>query len=267
MNITKDDWIRMYNEEYIGKSLSLPMLANKYHCGTTTIHRNFTKNNLKCRSHSEKSRKYKCNYYYFDNIDCEEKAYFLGLIYSDGYITGNAFGIALKSNDIEILEKLALCMSSTHKIKIYRNNGYGSYHNPTEYCRLIIKNQHLVDSLIKNGVEYHKSLKLKPPKLDDYLIRHFIRGFMDGDGSIYESCKSYTVSFTGVPEMLNYIGDHIKSKGIIKRYKLYPEHMSDVTYSLKIGGNIQSKNLLLYLYDNSKIYLKRKHDIYLHINN
>ena len=265
--MTDSDWIRIYYEDYIGRNMSLPMLANKYHKGTTTIHRNFTKNGLKCRNHSEKSRKYKCNYNYFDEIDCEEKAYFLGFIYADGYVTGNAFGIALASKDVEIINILLRCMDSTHEIKKYMNNGYGGTYKKTEYVRVIIRNEHLVNTLIQHGVLRKKSKILEPPQIDNKFIRHFIRGYMDGDGSIYQCDNSYTVSFTGTKNMLKYIGDFIENQGIIRRYTLYPEHHSTEIFSLKIGGNIQAKKLLDLLYKESNIYLKRKHDIYLQINN
>lgn len=265
INITEEEWKRIYYVEYVEQRLSIPKLAEKYHLGSTTIHRNFKKYGLKCRSHSEKSRKYQCDYHYFDIVDCEEKAYFLGLIYSDGYITGNCFGISLKQDDVDIIEKLKKCLNSTHPIRTYTNKGYGGYENPTVYNRLIIRSEVLVKSLINQGVKYNKSGFLLPPTLPHDLIRHFIRGFMDGDGSIYTSCRSVTVSFTGTLDMLNYIGNYMVEEGIIKRFSLYPERNSDVVMSLKIGGNIQSRNLLHHIYDNSTVYMNRKHNIFLNL--
>lgn len=45
--------------------------------------------------------------FFFDNIDTEEKAYWLGFFFADGYLTqsSNAVGIELKATKIEHLEK------------------------------------------------------------------------------------------------------------------------------------------------------------------
>ena len=47
-------------------------------------------------------RKYQVNEFFFDEIDSEEKAYWLGFIYADGYVNtnGNKFGINLSLKDI-----------------------------------------------------------------------------------------------------------------------------------------------------------------------
>lgn len=48
--------------------------------------------------------KYSINESYFEKVDSEDTAYFLGLMYSDGYIVNNYFGISLLKKDKEILE-------------------------------------------------------------------------------------------------------------------------------------------------------------------
>lgn len=243
---------------------SLPMIQKKYGYPVSTTHKNFQRLGLPCRSVKENGHVYKYNYHYFDAIDTQEKAYFLGLLYADGYVTSNAMGIALKSDDIAILEYLLDCMESDAKPCIYTNKGYGGVYKPTEYCRVIIRNTHLRNTLVKHGVLPHKSQCLLPPSLDEEMISHFIRGFMDGDGSIWGT-KQKAVSFTGTTEMLSFIGEFAIKNGIIKRYKLYPEHHSSVTYSLKIGGNIQAEKFLDLLYKDATVYLERKHQRYLQI--
>lgn len=86
---------------------------------------------------------------YFDSIDCDEKAYWLGFIYSDGYITGRVLGIKLSVKDIAHLEKFKKAIKSEHKIGRYKAEvGYGC---GNEYCSITINNQHLVDSLMRCG--------------------------------------------------------------------------------------------------------------------
>ena len=69
-------------------------------------------------------RKYNFNENYFENIDSIEKAYWLGFIAADGYITRRKSGqavLGLTLHEIEPLEKLSLCMESNKPIYRYDN--------------------------------------------------------------------------------------------------------------------------------------------------
>lgn len=70
---------------------------------------------------SERARKYAFNNKFLDIIN-EQQAYFLGLMFSDGWVTSSGcFGIALK--DKELLEKVNVILNSTYPInkKINKN--------------------------------------------------------------------------------------------------------------------------------------------------
>ena len=51
------------------------------------------------------SRKYNFDENFFDKIDTEEKAYWLGFIYADGAIFKRTLSIRLSTKDIHHLEK------------------------------------------------------------------------------------------------------------------------------------------------------------------
>lgn len=118
---------------------------------------------------------------YFEKIDTPEKAYWLGFIYTDGYVTtGNRWGIELGIQDKAHLENLMKDLDSNISIKErIRKNG-------TVSCQFQIKNKKMYDDLYDKGVIRNKTEVLEFPNTDvvgEELIPHFIRGLFDGDGS------------------------------------------------------------------------------------
>lgn len=218
------------------------------------------KNNIVLRSNKINSKKFQCDDYYFKKIDSEEKAYWLGFIYADGYITKpNIVAISLAIKDKEHLQKINNCLKSTYKIKEYiQSQGY----NPnTSYCRLSITSDQLFSDLNKAGCLLNKSLILQPPVLDKELIIHFIRGYFDGDGSWAISNKDrigFSFKLCGTKEILNFIQENLNTKS--KLYKRKKDNKNN--YYISVSG-WQVMNIMNKLYLNSSIYLDRKYKLYL----
>lgn len=85
-------------------------------------------------------KKYQVNENYFEKIDSEEKAYWLGFLYADGNVRmhKNKSGILklkLKQSDKKHIEKFSKCLNSNYPIKsgieIIKNKGkeYKCYHS------------------------------------------------------------------------------------------------------------------------------------------
>ena len=159
--------------------------------------------------------------------------------------------------------KLKRSLKSEHKI-VFGKNTEKSYRSDG-YCSFNINNKKFANDLISKGVVHNKTYILEPPCpsfLPEDLVRHFIRGYFDGDGSIYatKSTNEGFVSFVGRECVLIWIMNHIKqyvpTKASIFKYK----HKN--IYEVKIGG---SKNLLAlyyFLYDNASVFLDRKNKKY-----
>lgn len=102
---------------------------------------------IRVRNHRESRFKYRYNENYFENIDTEEKAYWLGFIFADGFITKKTngsfiFGISL--GEIEPLQQLNLYLQSTKPIKCYKKkNGYSL--NSIEYKLAFCSNKMVLD--------------------------------------------------------------------------------------------------------------------------
>ena len=121
--------------------------------------------------------KVKLDQYYFANIDNEEKAYMLGFICADGYIDtcekSLCFGINKK--DVEILYRFKDMLNSNAKL---------TKHSTKDCVRINFCSKKLVDDLKKLGITRRKTKTLQMPIIKNNLMRHFIRGYVDGDGYV-----------------------------------------------------------------------------------
>lgn len=225
------------------------------------------------RNARESQLKYKFNENIFDIIDSEEKAYWLGFLYADGYVSieNNKYRLvlALATKDRSHVEKFNNFLQSNYPIHDYIISS-GEFIGK-EYSRVMVNSPHLINTLISYGCTPKKSLTLKFPDISIFknmdLIRHFIRGYFDGDGSVFISNEKHwrngTITkvihyrFLGTEEFLEQIDSLINLKGSItnpKRSKAF-----ELAYKRK-------KKVLpffKYLYEKSTIYLDRKRDIFI----
>jgi hypothetical protein len=211
-------------------------------------------------------RKYEINEQFFNEIDSEEKAYFLGLLFADGCNneTRTSVRLSLQDKDVEIINKL--------KILIYPNNdkplGISKKENCNNLLYLDICNKNISKSLAEKGMIQNKTLKLIYPKIDPILNSHFIRGYLDGDGCISyfimkEKHFKCQLRILGTLEFCNELQNIINTN-------------CNTTGSIRKRGNIfelaySSRNQLLkvceYLYNDSNIFLLRKFNKFQEIKN
>ncbi len=202
--------------------------------------------------------KYIRNSNIFNIIDTEEKVYWLGFLYADGYVDEKDYIIllGLKRDDRQHLEKFQKFLESDVPIKDRVNNGGHLY----SYIR--IYDQKIVKDLINLGLYKKKSLTLLCPNNDmipTELIFHFIRGYFDGDGSIYPVKNSkysikYRMSICGTESILLYIQDKLKITKKLDYNRSCPKFV--------IAAKQQVIDNLNLLYQNANIYLERKYQLY-----
>jgi len=199
----------------------------------------------------------KFNEHVFDKIDTEEKAYWLGFLYADGSVDykKNIIELSLKSSDIHHLEKFRDFLGFDKNKHIYQDN---------IRCRIMFRNKYVKQCLINLGCTPRKSLTICFPSLEQvpkYLHRHFIRGYIDGDGSVMINTQHTAgrLSILGTQNML----EHIVQATGWRRSKISNHHGENV-FSIEWSGYYVS-GYLDYLYENASIYLDRKYDKYLQI--
>ena len=179
--------------EYRDNNLSLRKIQEKYNVNRHKVAKILEERGIK----TTKGNHYRYNFHdfdYFETINSHTKAYFLGLLMADGYITDNSkrhgedkFGISLQIEDLPIIESFKKHLKATNDIKIYTEyTGYNKDKGFT-YARLILNSQKTVDDLIDKGVVKQKTLIKKFPssnKVPEEFIYSYLRGYMDGNGSI-----------------------------------------------------------------------------------
>ena len=209
-------------------------------------------------------RKYQVNDDYFETIDTEEKAYWLGFIYADGYVMSNSdkVGIALSSIDKSHLEKFKKAITFTGEIKDYVETG--GYAIGATYSRILITSSKLKKDLMRHGIVPNKTDIIKfPTMLSKDLLPHFIRGYFDGDGCITHQSKqvsgnlNYMIKITGTLDMIKNIESSIGVNFQIAQR--FPERNKD-NYQIETGGNLKVKQILRYMYENATIFLDRKYN-------
>jgi transposase len=104
-----DQQILTLHQEYLKSGLTISEFASQKTISKDTLAFRFRKLKLTIKPTSEHVRKYTVNHGYFNEIDTEEKAYFLGLLYADGCnVKGNnAVVLCLAEQDIDMLKRFA----------------------------------------------------------------------------------------------------------------------------------------------------------------
>ena len=116
------------------------------------------------------------------------------------------------------------------------------------------------------GCTPNKSLTLKFPDesifTDKSLIRHFIRGYFDGDGCISYANKNHDIPSLSVIGTLDFLNS-MSSKLLNKKYKLINNSKINSITKVLLLSPSTSLIFMYILYYGSNIYLKRKYDRYL----
>lgn len=206
-------------------------------------------------------QKYDINEAFFDNIDTEEKAYILGLLYADGYNNENSNTVTLSLSEIDknILDKIQIAIQSNKPLFFARKQ---SDNNSNQY-RLIITNKHISQQLAKLGCMQAKTFKITFPEwLQNDLIPHFIRGYCDGDGYINKNPKKPSICIVATEMFCNKLAEILKEKCDINCYiRTRHKERNHNIRMLEISGRQQVISFLNFTYKNANIFLDRKMEL------
>lgn len=218
-----------------------------------------------------KHRNYHYNDNYFDIINTEQKAYLLGFIIADGYLS-KEHRICLNNSidDISILKLFKQEIAPDSKI-IFSNKQKGAKFRK-EQGTIRITSHHMYETLTKvyNIIEnktQNKDFKMNLDLIPNDLLNHFIRGFFDGDGSVsfYKTNNTIFFNFSFVFNsklFAKQVGNLFEKQFNIK--SVYYDHKGKTCdyYSMRFNYNQKRtekiKEIYEWLYKDSTIYLDRK---------
>ena len=217
---------------------------------------------------------------FFKKIDTEEKAYVLGFFFADGYNSETQLEFSQIEQDEDILVKINNALKSDIPLYSYKN----SSGNIKKVLR-ISSREMCKDISLLGGIK-NKSLILQfPTCVPDSLIHHFIRGYFDGDGCIWNGKRKKSIvkdnksktgyreriihnvkfTFTGCIDLINSLQDLLVEKKVVKnKTKLNLSKAKDKENSrwctMEYSGRGQIKNLYDFLYKDATIYGQRKYN-------
>lgn len=190
---------------------------------------------------------------FFENIDSEIKAYWFGFLYADGNIDKNIYrcDLLLSIVDIDHLLKFkkAIKYKEDIKFKINKNK---------KYCHLTLNSHKLCTNLYNHGCVSNKSLVIKFPELRQDLIRHFIRGYFDGNGCISIHKQGIGLVFvSGSIEFLESINNILHNECNSEFVNIHNKENYGKLLWTSFDDIIK---IYHYLYNNSNISLDQKYE-------
>lgn len=228
-------------EDMIADGLSVQQIADEFGVSKKAINNAIERFDL---DYEPQYRTYYFNEHAFDVIDTEEKAYWLGFLYADCHCAKKSTRIALAKKDKTHLEKLRYFLDGDMPISTIEKN---------KSVSLELNSVHMVNVLQNLGiVPYRNHFHLMKKSIPYYLERHFIRGYIDGDGCI---SNDYKVIVLGRKDSITWIRDVICFETRANKNKL---RNRGKVVELSWGGRYIFNTITEYLYANSTIFMDRK---------
>ncbi len=216
-------------------------------------------------------RRYFCDYRFFEHIDSQEKAYWLGFLAADGSVATHhkanlRVQIALSDEDHLRLFKEAL--DASHPIRrIERESARmidGRVISGSQAVILDICSRPLVDDLVAAGVGPRKTHALRwPEHLPRELLRHYLRGYFDGDGCWYANDRrpkafDFMFQLCGNEPFLLGCQRYLMSECGLSETRLR-QRRHDRCRELAYNGRTQGRRIFSLMYDGATVRMERKY--------
>lgn len=202
------------------------------------------------------------NHTFFDVIDTEEKAYLLGFFLADGGIEQHDYVNSLyfhnSVDDREAIELFQKCICPENKISVLYNSG------KKDSLRVKCSSKPLIQALDRFGIKPRKTydfdFKFPFELLDKLMTRHFIRGFIDGDGTFTQGKVEFiTTSLPFAKQLIELFETTFDVIGKLRSRETL--NLTEYMFYFKTKDRDRVRfltDLHDYLYKDSLCYLERK---------
>ena len=191
----------------------------------------------------------------------EFTAYVVGFVLADGHIridpetNEKILQIQVSSRNRELLELIASGLDYKGTIGDSRRRNAS---------RIDIRNKKIVDDLVSKGIPFHDKTHEAsfPNELPLPLLRHFVRGVFDGDGSAYLDQTYLAFELLGTKKLLSAIQE--KCAYFLGHVSIYDRSRSKKganVHCIKTKGR-KAVELFAWLYQDATIYFHKKYNIY-----
>lgn len=240
-----DEIIKLYNSD---NHYSIQSIAETLAISPSSVWRCLRKNSIIKENNS--FRKFNYNENRFKSIKTEADAYWLGFLYADGYnnVIKHEVELTLQYEDINIVDSFKTYIGDG-KIKKVIKSGF-----PQAQYRFV--NKTISDNLEKHGCVMNKSFIKEFPKIKTNLLRHFIRGYFDGNGNVTISNNTVTFKIYTASENFAYSLKNILEKELQTKINI---HKRKNVFELSKTERKIVQQFCQYIYKYSKIKLERKY--------
>lgn len=265
--------IDLIKQKYFVENKSQEAIANELNISQWVISQRMRTNNIprKSKTRNLTHQKYVLDHNALDKLN-EKSSWILGWLISDGFVNRGkyVFGIKVAEKDKDIVEKLKnfFCYNGPiYKIISSHNKSDKKFRQ----VELLLTSKRLVSRLGNFGIKPNKSLTVKFPNLisrsrDENIIRSFIKGVFEGDGSILlENKSSLLFQIVGTKELLTKIQSYLIKYVGVSKTRLTQNVKNRNHFALRYRGRYQAMKIFDWIYKNTDFYLDRKYNRYLNI--
>lgn len=261
-----EEQLNILKQRYCEESEDLCVLAKEFNWDKETLRNLINELGLKKRTNNRINKRIKSDY--FSIIDNSNKAYILGLLFTDGCVDKKPNGqgrvrLQLQARDKDILEKIRNELQiDTQLILDPRGNKCYSL----EFC-----DNQIFEDLQKYNIIPNKTYDIThlPTNIPKKFLKDYIRGLIDGDGGISVSdnlSTDVTLHFTTFHKSIAEDFQKLIDLEILNKENSNTLFFT-TAWHVQWRGYNQVLQILDSIYKDAELYIDRKYEIYIRMLN
>jgi hypothetical protein len=250
---------------YLEEQLSIGVIAEQMGCSISKVQKSLqregiTRTNLDSKRLLSQQKQHNSNF--FDSIDTEEKAYWLGFFYADGYLdkNGSLLKIDLTAKDALHLQRFADIFQREVRVHARSADKRNGKIYTTATC--VVSCAYLWNELRAKGIKQGNTLSEDDSIFEHMsveLLHHFVRGFFDGDGTVYPNKEGLVFGFVGSFSFIGRLREVLVALAGLTVIKI--GRNGKLSY-IRWNGNILSSRFKDWLYHDATVWLERKRNVF-----